>query len=367
MKLLHINSYYSCSSFYKNLYDKQINNGIDPKVFVSVPYSYKKSMDLGTYTTLSANHRKHDRFLFHLKHNKIYKDILRKYKIKDFNIVHAHSLFSNGYIALKLKQEYGLPYIVAVRNTDLNLFFKYIIYLRSLGVKILKEASKVIFLSKSYRDSIIDKYVPLSYKEEIFNKTAIIPNGIDDYWFENKGTAKNIPQKKKLKLLYVGVINKNKNILTTVKSIKKLQRKDYDVKYTIVGKVIDISIFNQVKDLSFVNYMSPKSKEELLEIYRNNDLFVMPSKTETFGLVYAEAMSQGLPIIYTRGQGFDKQFDEGEIGFSVNCFDDKELVKKILQIIKNYNLISERTIKRADKFNWSFLVKEYKNIYNSLL
>ena len=38
-------------------------------------------------------------------------------------------------------------------------------------------------------------------------------------------------------------------------------------------------------------------------IYRENDIYVMPSIIETFGLVYAEAMSQGLPVIYTRGQG----------------------------------------------------------------
>lgn len=40
----------------------------------------------------------------------------------------------------------------------------------------------------------------------------------------------------------------------------------------------------------------------------------MPSHKETFGLVYAEAMSQGLPIIYTKNQGFDGQFPDGYVG-----------------------------------------------------
>ena len=40
--------------------------------------------------------------------------------------------------------------------------------------------------------------------------------------------------------------------------------------------------------------------------------FCLPSHAETFGLVYVEAMSQGLPIIY-EGQGFDKQFQDGEV------------------------------------------------------
>ena len=39
----------------------------------------------------------------------------------------------------------------------------------------------------------------------------------------------------------------------------------------------------------------------------------MPSKYETFGLVYPEAMSRGIPIVYTKNQGFDKYFEDGEI------------------------------------------------------
>jgi len=56
----------------------------------------------------------------------------------------------------------------------------------------------------------------------------------------------------------------------------------------------------------------------------------MPSITETFGLVYAEALSQGLPVLYTRGQGFDRQFEEGEVGYAVDCFDDRMHKKQLL-------------------------------------
>ena len=43
----------------------------------------------------------------------------------------------------------------------------------------------------------------------------------------------------------------------------------------------------------------------------------MPSRYETFGLVYGEAMSQGLPIIYSKGQGVDGYFKEGTVGYGV--------------------------------------------------
>jgi len=109
MKIIHINSYYSNSFFYKNLFDYQIKKGLDIEVFVPVALNFdKKNIEYGKYTTISRNHNKYDRFIFHLKHYKIYKDILRKYNIKNYSLIHAHSLFSNGYIALRLKKKYGI-------------------------------------------------------------------------------------------------------------------------------------------------------------------------------------------------------------------------------------------------------------------
>jgi glycosyltransferase involved in cell wall biosynthesis len=93
----------------------------------------------------------------------------------------------------------------------------------------------------------------------------------------------------------------------------------------------------------------------------------MPSLTETFGLVYAEAMSQGLPVIYTRGQGFDGQFKEGEVGYSVNSSDIHEIVKKIISIIENYSEISKRCVKLVDKFNWNEITNNYNEIYKDIL
>ena len=315
MKVLHINSYFSVSKFYKSLYDKQRESGLDLEVYVPVAAGYDaQGRVFGDYATLSRTHGKYDRIIFHIKHNKTYKDIIGKYEIGKFSVAHAHSLFSNGYIALKLKKNFGIPYVVAVRNTDVNVFFKQMRHMRRLGVEILEEAEKVIFLSKSYRDSVMEKYVPKRIRKEIMDKSEIMPNGIDDFWFENRGTPKEISEPKKLRLVYAGVIDRNKNLDATVKAINILQSKGYDVQFTVVGRIEDKKIHGRISSLPYVKYIEPQPKEELIKIYRSSDIFVMPSVTETFGLVYAEAMSQGLPVIYTKGQGFDGQFEEGEGG-----------------------------------------------------
>jgi len=367
MEILHINSYYSCSSFYRNLYNKQIESGLDIDVYVPVPETFNNSNEsLGDYTTISRNHGKYDRVIFHIKHRKIYNDIVKTYDIEKMSLVHAHSLFSNGYIAYKLKEKFNVPYIVAVRNTDVNVFFKYMVHLRKLGIEILKQADKVIFLSKTYRTFVIERYIPDLLKKEIYDKSIIIPNGIDDFWLQNKGTPKTLSGSK-INLLTVGIISKRKNQLTTTRVVKLLQKKGYKIKYTVVGKILDKKIYRQIKDLPYVQYIPHTSKENLLDIYRENDIFVMPSVTETFGLVYAEAMSQGLPVIYTRGQGFDGQFEEGEVGYSVNSLDIDDIAKKVVSILNNFNEISKRCIRVVDRFNWNKIANDYSRVYKSIL
>jgi glycosyltransferase involved in cell wall biosynthesis len=363
MKILHINSYYSGSKFYKNLYDYQVKNGLDISVFVPVSSSINDRKDFGSYTTISKNHSKYDRIIFHLKQHKIYKDITNKYDVKKFSIIHAHSLFTNGYIAMNLNKGFGIPYIVAVRNTDVNIFFKKMFHLRRVGVEILKNADRVIFLSETYKDEVVQGYVPEKYRKEINNKSLIVPNGIDDYWFENIVSQKKEPSNTNLRLLQIGDINRNKNIETTVKSVELLGEKGYKVSLDVVGKIKDQTVFEKIKDLDFVNYLGIKTKEELLEIYRNNDIFILPSINETFGLVYAEAMSQGLPLIYSRGQGFDCQFPEGEVGFSVNCFNELEISNRIIDIKTGFKKISNNCIILCEKFKWENVASEYSNIY----
>lgn len=363
MKILHINSYYNGSKFYKNLYDFQVNSGLDISVFLPVSSVIDNDKEYGSYTTISKNHNKYDRFFFQVKQSKIYRDIVNSYDIKKFSIIHAHSLFTNGYIAMKLKKNFGIPYVVAVRNTDVNTFFKKMIHLRWIGFKILDNANQVVFLSESYKNEVLEKYVPNSKKAEINEKISVIPNGIDDFWFENICDEKDELQSSNLKLLQIGDIDKNKNIETTVEAVKLLIEQGYKVRLDVVGKIKDQTVFDKIKDLDFVNYLGTKTKEELLKIYRNNDIFILPSINETFGLVYAEAMSQGLPVIYSKGQGFDGQFEDGEVGYGVSSKSYHDLHHRIIMIVSNYRQISKNCLKNSNIYRWELIGILYSKIY----
>ncbi len=367
MKILHINSYYSVSKLYRHLYDQQRKSGLQIDVFIPVnDAAGLKACDFGPYATVSKNHNKSDRLLFYRKQGKIYRDLLERFPVCEYALVHAHSLFTNGYPALRLKRDFGIPYLVAVRNTDLNLFFKWMLPLRKLGLDILSNAEGIVFLSHSYRDQMIGRYVPLAIRQAIKAKSVVIPNGVGNFWLENKGVVKYRPDGKRLKLLQVGDINRNKNLETSVKATKKLIDRGMEAELTVVGPIKKRAVHRKITAADYVKYRGVLTKEDLLECYRQHDIFLLPSLYETFGLVYVEAISQGLPILYSKDQGFDGQFKDGLVGYGVESRNADDIAEKALQILTHYESMSQHALEGSDRFCWKAISQAYGKIYESI-
>ena len=224
----------------------------------------------------------------------------------------------------------------------------------------MRKADRIIFLSPAYKKTTFNKYIPREYTGEIEDKSEIIPNGISDLFFKNKSRTTRLINNK-INIIYVGEINNNKNLGTTIEAIKTLKNR-YDISIMCIGNVTENIGRKWIADET-VKYYPKCSQEELIGFYRDADIFVMPSHTETFGLVYAEAMSQGLPVIYTRGQGFDGQFEEGEVGYAVDSNDKEEIARRIMDIWNNYEEISQKCLDRVDKFKWDIIAERYVKIY----
>jgi Glycosyltransferase len=364
LKVLHICPGYFGTKLYENLFSTLQDLGVINSVF-TLPFKNIKHNG-GNSNNLKVFDKKFnffERFIFFRKQHIIYKRICKEYSLNEITVVHAHTLFSAGFSAYLLNKEYGLPYVATIRNTDINIFYRYMFHLRGVGRAIMNNAQHIIFLSPSYRDFVIDKLVAKKNRQKILDKSVVIPNGIDKYFLDNKFVVKRTTNIKFIKLTYIGGIDSNKNIKTTIKACKLLIDKGYSVNYTIVGKIGDIKSHKIIAKYSFIDYQPECSKEEVVLYLRNSDIFIMPSILESFGLVYAEAMSQGIPIIYSKGQGFDGQFDNGVVGYAVNCFDYRDISDKIIDIYNNYQQFSERCVSLVDKFNWLTIAQEYIKIY----
>lgn len=364
MRILHINCNYIGTTLHQLMVEKLESLGYENQVYVPTYDAGMAVIKPNDNVCVSECFNKWDRVLFDYKQAKILRDIEKRFDIKSFDCIHAYTLFTDGNCAMRLSQKYGIPYVVAVRNTDVNAFFAKMIHLRPRGVEVMRRAEKVFFLSEAYRTQVFAQYVPRKHHGALKEKVQVIPNGIDDFWFDNR--PESVPEKarEQIRLVYAGRIDKNKNIPTIQRAMSHLRAQGTDCCLTVVGKVEDRNEFRRIISDSNTHYLDPMKKNELIRVYRQNDLFVMPSFTESFGLVYAEAMSQGLPVIYTKGQGFDGQFPEGQVGFCVRSDSAEDVAEKILMAWNRCAEISARVPELARKFQWDKIVQQYAAIYD---
>lgn len=88
----------------------------------------------------------------------------------------------------------------------------------------------------------------------------------------------------------------------------------------------------RVRDLEGVKWHGPVARERVLEAFRKADLLVFPTLCDGFGLVVAEALSQGLPVLTTRQAGAADLITEGENGFLVEAGSVEALRGKLEEI-----------------------------------
>lgn len=366
MRVLHINCNYIGTTLHQLMVEQLDALGHESQVFVP---TYDKNLAVikpNANVCVCECFHKWDRLLFDYKQEKIRKAVESNIKVADYELIHAYTLFTDGNCARRLSKKYGKPYVVAVRNTDVNDFFRLMPHLRKRGVQIMRDAAAVFFLSEAYRRQVFEKYVPIEYRDELLRKAHIIPNGIDAFWFANTPQQDKSIQHQPVKLIYAGRIDKNKNIQTTQKAMEILHAQGYETSLTVVGKIQDEKEFRVIQKDNFTRCLPAMPKEELLKIYGEADIFVMPSYTESFGLVYAEAMSQGLPVVYSKGQGFDNQFDEGIVGYHVAAEDPEDVARGIKQVIDSFSEIQKNVIPSAKKFNWTKIVERYDDVYTRI-
>ena len=92
----------------------------------------------------------------------------------------------------------------------------------------------------------------------------------------------------------------------------------------------------------------------------------MISKSETFGLVYFEALTQGLPVVYTAGQGFDGVINNLSVGYAVKSDNVSDIAAKLDSALANRSaLLSD--IRKIDfsAFGWPVKAGAWLNVISA--
>lgn len=371
MKILHICNDYCGSKVHSNLYKELDKLGVEQTMYTCcrVDNEDGKNSFNGKHTDFLYNRvltTKH-RFLYHLKIRTSYKGLLESINPKEYDLSHAVTLFADGAVAYRIYKEYGLPYVVTVRNTDINEFLAVAPHTWPMALKVLRNAHKIVFISKAPKEKFCRHFVIKRILPEIQNRFIIQPNGIDEFWLNNiwKG-EKNVSHN----IIYVGRFDVNKNVVRLIEAVLKLQSKMPDIHLHLVGGDgwREKNVLKLVEQNSNCLTYHGKifDKDKLKALYRECSIFAMPSIHETFGLVYIEALTQGLSILYTKNQGVDGLLDEC-VGEKVNAMSTESIMSGLRKMLENRNAYLSHEVIDFEQFHWSVIAGKYQQLYESVL
>jgi glycosyltransferase involved in cell wall biosynthesis len=137
----------------------------------------------------------------------------------------------------------------------------------------------------------------------------------------------------------------------------------------VVGKgIMSESLQQKITDDGIRNVVMYgfASEDELPEIYASADIFVSHSMFETFGVMFAEAMASGLPIVAARTSCIPQVVTDGENGTLVEPFDIEAFVRGLRELRQSADeraVIAERNRQKAlTRFNWNMISQSFRSM-----
>jgi|GEM_PF-5151165 glycosyltransferase involved in cell wall biosynthesis len=290
-------------------------------------------------------------------------------RLPDGTIVHIHASHDT--------QGYMLGYTI---NKIIYNNIKLIIHVLAPKVYSFPRSPIEIFsiFSGKYSDLV---FALSEYSKENIHRSYGIPLdniGVSYLGVEESFLKVPIVRKKEKKstLLFVGRIGDRKNqkgldvLLESMPSILK----EKDVSLRIVGPGRIESYASTAKKLALsekIRFLGFMRHEDLFREYSAADMFVFPSRRESFGLVLAEAMALGLPIVSTLSGAIPEVVQDGENGILVPPDNPEELAKAVISLLDSPDKMDEMSRKGRERveldFTWKKAAERVLNCYKELI
>jgi hypothetical protein len=281
-----------------------------------------------------------------------------KINLSNINLVHAHKLTFEGYIGYKIAKEYSLPLILTLRQTDSRVI-KNKPNLLSLYKDILQYSSIIFYLNPFSILDLKSKVGVKFYESFIQGKLYLLPNIIDlNAEINTENLFNPYELLTILRMNKESVKRKNiKRLLIALSSLKEERIKlniigDGDYRYKVESWV------NKYSLKSSVSFLGQVPNSEIKSYYSKSGGFILPSLSESFGMVYAEALICGTPILYSKNRlGFDGFFDG--VGTAVDALSIDSISQGIKDIIRNNSSYRTRIAQLNKENAFSIFSKSY--------
>ena len=216
------------------------------------------------------------------------------------DVVQLNVIQKQGLFALWLKKHYGIPYIIVEHWSgylpENGMFMRMSAPKKKMYRLIAKEASMLLTVSEPLAKAMQACGIENARWEHIDNL-------VDDFFFENPNTP-NTPITRKT-LLHVSCFDERaKNVKGLLRAAKMLSEKRQDWRLVLVGTGVDYEDVRAYADNleipdGVLEWTGELTSREVANEMHNADALVLSSRYETYGVVLAEAVAAGLPILST--------------------------------------------------------------------
>ena len=178
-------------------------------------------------------------------------------------------------------------------------------------------------------------------------------------------------------LLFVGRIQPLKGPDVAIRALGALDRPDAQL--VIVGGASGSDgdgelerVHQLVDELGLhdrVRFVPPQPHHILSSYYRAADVVVVPSRSESFGLVALEAAACGVPVVASAVGGLQSLVDHGKTGFLVPDRDPRRFADAIARILDDPLLAASMSVasaERASRYTWGFAAARLRRLYSDL-
>ena len=270
------------------------------------------------------------------------------------DIIHAH-FYSISAIATILKRKYHIPFVITEHSSKLNKDPSRISKLdKRLASKAYRHCDQLICVSQALHDNL-----SRNFKHE----SVVIPNMVNDTVFHFRETPSSVAP---FVFVSVGNLLPIKGFDTLINAFARAKENAY--LYIIGGGPEKEALECQISQLHLehhVKLLGLMERSEINKVFQQSHVFVLSSRSETFGVCYIEAMYAGLPVIATRCGGPEEFVDKSN-GILVSIDNPDELAYAMNNIRSLYSKYDSEQISKTciAKFSPVVIAEKLISIYS---
>ena len=322
-------------------------------------FSYLKTNELGC---IEFSGKYLDNLLEEINNYSIVAGVIAR--SEEFDIIHSHDWLTYP-AGIHAKQVTGKPLVVHVHATDFD---------RSRGnvnpdvyrieMDGMNNADHIITVSELTRRTVIEKYHQPYWKVTTVHN-AVTPLSSNILSLSDKRGVKDKV------ITFLGRITMQKGPEYFVEAAAKVLKKTQNVRFIMAGsgdmmnQMIDLAARYNISDkFHFTGFMKG---QQVYEVFKSSDVYVMPSVSEPFGISPLEAMQCGVPSIISYQSGCAEILN---YAVKVDYWDVDAMADAMYAIIsypEMHKFLKEEGLKEVNSITWENAGKKVRDIYNKLL